>query len=397
MAHSSTGSAFGCLAALVVASCGGGSPSSPDTGIAGDGPSASDGPAGPAGGATLYIGSGPGIHTLRADLTSGRLTHVDRVAAGDDVRYADLDSAGHHLYVQTQLGKAYAVLTFDVQADGTLKKSGEVAFPYPMIEGVSQVLVHPTAPWFLISVSDRLAGLEDHLMPIGAGGQLGMARVMAREFYGFNWDPTGKFFYGLDGVALSQYRFDPAAGTLAPLAPPQSEGSSDHTFLGLEVHPSGKWAYTVEEDALGRFDLDPAMGRLSKPDYYLGPLPAEPVLWTSLATTDRSLYVLAHEPDTERLLVDVFAIDPGTGGLSHRQRQKGEADRALLDTGQQAPVVLGGWLWVGGRGATTVVDGQSVVLGYRIAPADGTLPSAGEPLTLPASTGPVTFILALSR
>lgn len=389
-------------ALAVTAGCGGGSgggapdaagPAGADAGsAAGDTAlsGASDVPPAPGGRITsIQAGGGKLLASLRFTVETGALALVDSAPAGDDARYADLDASGRHLYLQTQLGNPIAVLSFDIAPDGKLQRASELSFPYPMIEGVSQVLLHPSGRWFLISVSDRLAGLEDYLMPVGADGRLGATRLLAREFYGFNWDPSGKYFYGFDGEAIFQYRFDEAGGAVTASEPPLSEGSSGRVVLGLRAHPGGKWAYSIEESALGQFAFDPATGVISKPIYLSDPVPDEPALWTSIVLhgSGRVLYAAGYVADTEEALVDVFRIDASSGALGFVEREKG----ALIDTGLQAPLVLADWLVAGGK---SMADDRAVLAAYRIDPSSGALAPAGGPVPLPEGAN-VNFILGV--
>src|SRR5439155_65344 len=85
---------------------------------------------------------------------------------------------------------------------------------------------------------------------LGPGGGLGMPTVISTDYYGFTWDPTGRYFFGLDGVAIGQFAFDAASGALQPRDPPQAAGSAGRQFLALESHPGGKWVYSAEEGSL---------------------------------------------------------------------------------------------------------------------------------------------------
>jgi 6-phosphogluconolactonase (cycloisomerase 2 family) len=395
---------------LALAACSGGPrPETPEAG-APDGPAPldvrtgaesppADGPLAAGRTSYLYVATSAAVHAFRVDPATGARAFLGRYPAGNDVRFGTVDARGEHLYVQGQLGSQYSILTFDIQRDGTLARAGESAFPYPMIEGVSQVLVHPTAPWFLISVSDRLAGLEDHLMPIAADGSLGKVTLLAREFYGFNWDPSGQFFFGFDGEAIYQHRFDHTGGTVTRLDPPAAQGSEGHTVLGLEVHPGGKWAYSIEEEALGVFAFDAATGALSSPTYWPGPVASEPATWTSLvlAPSGRTLYASGYVAGSRASLIDVFALNPATGRPSFVEREKGDTPHRLVDTGLQAPALSGDLLWVGGQGTHPGSPGPLLV-SYRAQPDGGGLAPVGLPYELAGESAPaVSFILAVYR
>lgn len=358
----------------------------------GEGPSSS-------GGATfVYAGGGTSISVFRADLGTGALALEDAVAIGNDAYLAEIDGANRRAYVQTQLGLPVAILTLDIGSDGRLQRSGEHRLPHPGVEGVSQMQLHPTSPWLLISATGGASGLEDQLLPVGAGGALGAPQVIATEFYGFTWDRTGRFFYGLDGVAVSQFAFDPASGTLTPGEPPLSEGSTGHQFLALRDHPGGRWIYSIEEGAVGQFEVGAGGATLTARGYTPNPVPQEAMAWAWLVVhpTGRFLYAVGSFTATQVALVDVFAIDAGTGALTFVERELGGARHALtLQTFQATPLV-GDLLLVGGRARAPGLEGQPALAVYRIDGASGGLTPVGDaPVPLRSMEGTVVnFVFA---
>ena len=360
-------------------------------------PSDSGSGAGPA--TYVYAGGGDSINRWRADLGTGALSWQDVVAAGDDARLAEVDRAGRRVYVQTQIGRPLALVSFDIAAaDGGLSRSRDLLLPSPNVEGVTQIILHPQAPWLLLSATNASPGLEDQLMSVGRDGQLGMPKIIAYEFYGFAWDPSGTFFYGLDGEAIFQYRFDPAAGTITANDPAQAVGSSGRTVLGLGHHPSGKWTFSVEEDALGVYAREGDSGRLVAQSHLGNPVPGEPIYWTALALHPGGglLYALGYFTGTRIAFVDVFAIDLDSGGLRFVERQAGDDRRRVVYTGLQAPLVLQDFVIVGGQSTASEHWGKPVLTVYRIDAHTGRLSALGDPLALrPAETARVNFLFAL--
>jgi 6-phosphogluconolactonase (cycloisomerase 2 family) len=293
-------------------------------------------------------------------------------------------------------------LTFAFAPDGALTRAAELPLPYPMVEGVTQIILHPSASWLLFSATNGSPGLEDQLLPVAADGTLGQPSVISQEFYGFAWDPTGRYFYGFDGEAIFQYLFELTAGTITPSDPLHADGSAGRTVLALHNHPAGRWVYSVEEGALGLFDTDSASGVLQARSHVTNPIPAEPIYWTSLAlhASGRFLYALGYVAGTRLALVDAFAIDPATGALRFLERETGAGPHALTHEGLQAPLLLGDHLYLGGQATAEPHRGQPIVTTYRI-DASGTLTPAGDPLGLPdlatlagAPTGSVSFLFA---
>jgi 6-phosphogluconolactonase len=368
------------------------------TGCGGDGSPAVDG----GGRAWVYAGGGKTINAFDADLATGALTFTGSTEVGDEALLAEIDAAGRRVYLQTQIGNPLALLSFAIGANGALQRTGEVTLPHPMVEGVTQILLHPTAPWLLVSATGGASGLEDWLMPVSADGRLGAGehKTIATEFYAFSWDPTGKFFFGLDGEAIFQYGFDATSGALTPSTPLQAEGSTGHPMLALRTHPNGRWIYSVEENQVGLFAFDAARGLLRAQAYVRNAVTREPMYWTSIAVhpAGRFLYVLGYVTASRVTLVDVFSIDPGDGTLTFVEREKGEATHRVLDSGLQAPLVVGDLLLVGGRSAVESQMEAPVLTVYRIDRGSGALAATGDPVPLrPAADAAVSFIFSAPR
>jgi 6-phosphogluconolactonase (cycloisomerase 2 family) len=345
--------------------------------------------------AFVYAGGGSTIDVFRADLATGALTLQAEVPAGDNAYVFDVDAQRQHLYVQTQLGLPVAIRAFTI-GNGTLEKTADYQLPHPFVEGVTQILLDPTGRWLQISSTGGATGLLDQLFPVAADGTLGAPQTISSDFYGFGWDPTGRFLYGLDGVAINQYHFNLTAGAITPNDPPQAEGSTGHQVLGLQLHPSGKWLYSVEEGAIGVFTTDPARGTLVNQGYARSLVSGESFTWASIVVhpSGRFLYAVGNVAGTLVTLIDVFAIDGASGLLRFVERQKGDALHQIQLGSLQAPLLLGDLLIVGGQGLTDRYRGVPVLCVYRI-DSDGTLRAVGPPAELrPASSTIVNFIFA---
>jgi 6-phosphogluconolactonase (cycloisomerase 2 family) len=339
----------------------------------------------------VYAGGGKTIAAFRADLSTGALALQGTVSAGDDAFLLEVDPRRHRAYVQTQLGIPVVIRAYEL--DGSMAPAGDFVLPHPLVEGVTQLGVHPTAPWLLISATGQASGLQDQLIPLDGGGRLGAAKVISTDYYAFGWDPGGGYFFGLDGVSIGQFVFDAPAGSLRPNDPPQAQGSEGHPFLSLGWHPGGRWVYTVEEGAIGLFDYDPARGQLALREYASSPLPAEPSAWTGLAVHPggRSLYALGYLRGSMFAFIDQFALDR-SGSPRFVRRETGGPGHTLELDSLQAPLVLGDYLIAGGRSAAT---GKPVLVVYRIDPATGTLTAVGAPTELgPPDSIAVNFIAA---
>jgi 6-phosphogluconolactonase (cycloisomerase 2 family) len=344
-------------------------------------------------GAHVYAGGGSTIDVFHLDLATGALTLQAEVPAGDNAFLVDVDSAREHAYVQTQLGLPVAIRAFEI-GDGTLTRTADFALPHPFVEGVTQVQLDPTGRWLQISSTGGASGLLDQLFPVTAGGQLGSPQTISSDFYGFGWDRTGQYLYGLDGVAINQYHFDLGAGAIAPNDPPQAEGSMGHQVLGLQIHPSGKWVYSVEENAIGIFATG-ARGTLVGQGYAHNLVPGEAMTWASIVVhpSGRFLYAVGNVASSLVALIDVFAIDQTTGLLRFVERQKGVHQIRLGSL--QGPLLVEDFLIIGGQGIADRYQDRPVLCVYRIS-ADGTLHSAGAPAELrPADTTIVNFVFGV--
>jgi 6-phosphogluconolactonase (cycloisomerase 2 family) len=360
-------------------------------------PQETAGDAGPPPSAFIYAGGGANLHAYRLDLRSGSLEFVAREPVGDDARIHELDAARRRVYVQTQVGSPLVIVSFGLGADGRLSAIADQALPYPVVEGMTQIGLHPTARWMLVSATNASPGLEDQLMPVDADGRLGAHRTIATEYYAFGWDVSGKYFYGLDGEAIFQFHFDATTGDLRPNDPPRSDGSSGRTVLSLRNHSGGKWIYSVEQGEVGAHGLNPDTGHLVSLGYLGNPVPAEAIYWTAiaLAPDGRFLYALGYVEGSGVLLVDVFAIDQGGGTLSFVAREKGGASHQVLNRGLQQPLVLRDFVVVGGPANGNSLQDRPVLAVYRRDPIRGTLTPVGQPTALePAVTSAVNFLFA---
>ena len=356
--------------------------------------------------AFIHAGGSNRIDTFAVDLQSGAVYLRGTTQAGDDARLVDVDplpvGSGQdkrlRAYVQTQMGPPHALILFEVDPlSGTLVERHVHPLPFPAVEGVTQIGFHPTARWFMVSASNRDPGLEDQLMTVDGEGRLGSPRTVSYDFYGFAWDPAGRFFYGLDGEAIFQHAFDAQAGGLARFAADRAEGSSGRVVLSLRPHPRGPWVYSVEEAEIGQFTFDGTSGLLTSPRFTANPVPAEAIYWTAarVDSAGRFLYVLGYLAGDRSALVDVFSIDETSGQLSFVERQKGNTTHGVQNTGLQAPLLLGDLLVIGGPSRAPGLEGNAALSIFRRGASDGRLTPVGDPVLLtPALKPSVSFLFA---
>jgi 6-phosphogluconolactonase (cycloisomerase 2 family) len=342
----------------------------------------------------LYAGGGSTIDAFRVDLASGALSFQGEAPAGDRAYLATTDPAGRHVYVQTQLGIPVAIRAFERGRDGSLKPGTDYPQPHPFVEGMTELLIDPTGRWMLMSSTGGASGLLDQLVPVSGDGALGTPRTISSDFYGFAWDPSGRWLFGLDGVAILQYRFDPS-GVITANEPARAAGSQGHQMLGLRTHPNGRWVYSLEEGAVGTFDLDPSAGTLVSRGYARNVVPGEAITWAGLELhrSGRFLYALGSVTDSQLAFVDLFALDQA-GNPTFVARQKGDARHQIRLGSLQAPLVLGDLLVIGGNGLGPPHPDFPMLCVYRVG-REGTLTAVGDPIGLrPAATTSVSFLLA---
>src|SRR3954452_13966134 len=105
-----------------------------------------------AGGAFVYAGGGSTIDVFRADAdrATGALPLVGQVPAGDQAYLFEVDAGRRRAYLQTQLGGPVPWRNLTIRSDGSLKPAGDCQLRHPLVEGLSQIQLHPTAPWLLV-------------------------------------------------------------------------------------------------------------------------------------------------------------------------------------------------------------------------------------------------------
>jgi 6-phosphogluconolactonase len=246
----------------------------------------------------------------------------------------------------------------------------------------------------MLSATNAFPGLEDVLLPVAADGQLGQPRTVAQEFYAFSWDPVGWFFYGLDGEAIFQFRFDAGAGNISVSDPARADGSDGRVVLALRHHPNGRWVYSVEERELGQYSFNPVSGVLANRQFVQNPIATDSIYWTAIALhpEGRFLYALGYLDPSRLALVDLFRIDPADGRLTFVKREKGPPLHQVQNRGLQAPLVLRDLLLVGGPGVATSWGERALLSVYKIDPGDGTLTAVGQPTPLNPPGAAVNFI-----
>ncbi|HEX3345917.1 MAG TPA: lactonase family protein, partial [Polyangiaceae bacterium] len=268
-------------------------------------------------------GYAPDITQYTVDPQTGALGAPSSMLAafGTAPSFLAVDAEARHLYAVDestpgQVG-AYAIdpstgaLTFQ-----NAVASGGDGPPYVGVDG----------PW--VFVANYTSGTVA-VLPVKSDGSLGTAvdtespGMLAHMIVA---DPTGHFVFvpckGSDYVA--QYRFDAATGKLTPNAVPTMPTAKGAGPRHLAFHPSGSVAYLIDETAstMSRLALDVAHGTLS----IVQTVSTLPVGFTGTNTaaevhvhlSGRWLFGSNRGDDS----IVVFAVDPGTGKLTHKGHTK---------------------------------------------------------------------------
>lgn len=179
------------------------------------------------------------------------------------------------------------------------------------------------------------------VLPIGADGRLAPAtafvqhtgssvnpqRQQAPHAHSINVDRANRFAYaadlGLDQVLV--YRFDPAAGTLTPNAPPHAAvppGSGPRHFA---FHPSGRLAYVINEITctVTAFACDANAGRLEVRQT-ISTLPEGMTVEKGFSTAEVQMHPsgrFLYGSNRGHNSVTVFSVDEASGRLTFVQNE----------------------------------------------------------------------------
>jgi len=153
---------------------------------------------------------GGAVAALKIDTTTGSLTRLNHQSAhGELPCHLTVDRHGKHALVANYTGGSVAVLP--IRADGTLKSA-------------TSTVVHQGS-----SVDKVLqSGPHAHAINLDAANRFALVADL-----------------GLDKVLI--YRFDAAAGTLAPNEPSALAVAPGAGPRHIAFHPNGKWVYVINE------------------------------------------------------------------------------------------------------------------------------------------------------
>jgi 6-phosphogluconolactonase len=233
-------------------------------------------------------GTGGSVSAFRIDRATGRLTLLNQQSSrGAGPAHISVDGTGRNALVANYGGGSVAVLP--IGSDGRLAPA---------------------------------TAFVQH-----TGSSVNAQRQQAPHAHSINVDRANRFAYvadlGLDQVLV--YRFDPAAGTLAPNAPPHvtvAPGSGPRHFA---IHPTSRFAYVINEMACSvtAFACDAAAGRLETRQT-ISTLPDGVTVGPGMSTAEVQVHPsgrFVYGSNRGHNSVTVFAVDEATGRLTFVQNE----------------------------------------------------------------------------
>lgn len=334
-----------------------------------------------------YIGSrttrerharGEGITVCRVEV-DGALTPVQVLGDLVNPSFLALNARRDRLY--TVHGDQDSCSVFAVRAhDGTLERLQTIS-----CEGRNPVYLALTPSDSHLIVSNHLSGTVVS-MPVRGDGTLAPVAQRASlpgqpgphhheqpfsKPHHNPFDPGGRFVVvpdkGLDRIFV--FRVD--AGRLAPAAVPHVDTREGAGPRHVAFHPTGRWLYAINEldSSLCGYRFDAADGRLTPlqcrstlPERFSGNSRGAEI---EIARDGRTLYASNRGCDS----IEVFAIDPDTGWLRHRQSCPARGRTPRFFTAHPD----------GSRLYVLNEDSDSIV-GFAVDPADGALTPTGAEL-----------------
>ncbi|MEO8484245.1 MAG: lactonase family protein [Acidobacteriota bacterium] len=328
---------------------------------------------------THYAGPGTGLSRARFDPATGSLSPFELAATCPDPAFFVVHPDGRRLYACNS-GTPGGVTAFALSpTTGTLTMLNAIESAG---RGPSQLTLDRTGR---VLLDANYGGGYFDVVTLTADGALGAlgARVphegqgtdpvrQARAYvHCVVVDPANRFALvadlGLDRVYV--YRFDAAAGTVAPHDPPYATTAPGSGPRHLAWHPNGRWLYLIEEmgNAITALAWDAETGRLhaqqtvtTLPEGFTDANTAAEIL---VRADGRFVYASNRGHDS----VAVFAIDQLNGRLTLASRvgSNGRTPRYMaLDPSQQ-------WLMVAN------IDSDSIAQ-FRVDVQTGALTSHGE-------------------
>jgi 6-phosphogluconolactonase len=222
----------------------------------------------------VYVGSTNGqisIYTL--DATTGVLTFVKSVAAGNYPSFAAVDPTSTHLYAVNEPDAKVASFSID-------QKTGDLTFLNRVAsggDGPAFISVDHSGKYVLVANYD---GGTTSVFPIMGDGSFGTSTDSKKTGEGthmFITDAANKFAFvmTLGSDTVWQYAFDASNGTMTPNSAPTVKTPAGAGPRHLAFHPNGKFAYLLAETkyTLSAYSYNATNGQLTSLNNSLSLLP----------------------------------------------------------------------------------------------------------------------------
>ncbi len=287
----------------------------------------------PAQKALIYVGTytgreSKGIYAWRFDPASGRLDSLGLAAEVANPAFLAIEPGRRFLYAVSELEKG-AVTAFAIEPQtGKLKllnavatrghgpcyisadRSGRYVFAANYGSGSVEV--------FRIQSDGSLAAETAFVQHTGSS--VNPSRQSEPHAHSINPSPDNRFAIAADlGMdKLVVYRFDPAAGSLAPNGPPFAKVKPGAGPRHFDFHPSGRFAYVVDEldSTVTAFTWDTGLGILNQ----IGTVSTLPKDFTA-QNSGADLHVhpngkFVYSSNRGHDSIAVFAVDSSRGSLT---------------------------------------------------------------------------------
>ena len=277
-----------------------------------------------------------GIYVSRLDRKTGALTTPELAAETANPSFLAIHPARDFLYAANEVG------TFDGKPGGSVSAFA-IDRTTGRLKALNQQASVGSGPAHVVTdkggrnvLVANYGGGSVAVLPIGEDGALkpasdfeqhtgsgpNLQRQKAPHAHSVNVNRADTHAYvadlGIDRVMI--YRYDPAAGSLAPNDPPSAQAEPGAGPRHLALHPGGRYAYVINElhCTITVFSVDEGTGAL-KAVQTVSTLPEGTSVQPGYSTaevqvhpTGRFLYGSNRGHDS----VAVFAIEAGTGRLT---------------------------------------------------------------------------------
>lgn len=342
-----------------------------------------------------------GIYRARLDVATGKLSPAEVAAECRDPAFLAVHPNGRFLYAIDE-GSDPAktpergVRAYAIAADGGLTFLNEQSAGGA---GPCHLTVDREGRCVLVA---NYGGGSVAALPVAADGRLGAAtsvikhsgssvnpaRQKAPHAHAIEVSPNNRFALspdlGIDRVQI--YRLEAAKAALAPNAPASATLPPGSGPRHLAFHPGGGYVYVINElrCTMSAFAFDATRGEL-KELQLISTLPPGQAVQSGYSTAEVAVHPsgrFLYGSNRGHNSIVVFAIDAGTGRLTHVQNEptQGATPRHF------AIDPTGAWLLAENQGSDTVTV-------FRVDAQSGKLSAAGQLRDLPSPVSAV-FVTA---